>query len=156
MKPILSDDQILSEYNNSDALVKDILEKIYGKEPFEINLWDKINDFEDGLAFRGVKAEDVLPIVPAFMKHAEKSIHGFCKLIFLIEIFNQGWVADFSNREPKYWPWMIYNSGSGLSLDVVVIDDSISSVTARLCIKSREDCIKFEKKFRPIYNEYML
>lgn len=157
MKPILTDDQILSEYNNSNAIGKDLLEKIYGKETFEKDLWDIINSFEDGLAYKNLKAEDVLPVVPAFMKHAEKNIHGFFKLIFLIEIFNQGWVADFSNsNQVKYYPWFRFYSGSGLSLDGVAYDLSIAYVAARLCLKSREDCEKFTKRFKPIYDEYIL
>lgn len=157
MKPIVTDDEVVSIYNSVDAAGKLLLQRVLGKEPFEIDLWNKINSFEDGLAYKGLKAEDVLPVVPEFMKPAKKCIHGLAKLIFLIEIFNHGWVADYADSDQvKFWPWVRYKSGSGLSLGGVAGDYSATGVAARLCLKSREDCEKFTKKFQSIYNEHML
>jgi len=156
MKPVLSQNEIVEIYHSIDAAGKIAFQRVFGKEPFQIDLFEKIKTFEDGLAFKGLKAEDVLPIVPSFMKPAEKCIHGLCKLIFLIEIFNEGWVADFSKDDIKYWPWMIYKAGSGLSLRDVDSGYSRTCVASRLCIKGENTCRKFANQFQSIYNEHML
>ena len=155
-------DQIIMEktiarriYRSLPNEEKNILSKKYGKDFFEEDLWDTIKSFEDGLAYKGLKPEDVLSIVAPYNKRFEISLHGFDKLAFLADIFRDGWEADLTNPNQDKWSaWVIYKSGSGLSFGDTGCDCSNARVASRLQFPTSEMAEKFCKQFIQYFAEY--
>lgn len=153
----ITKDEALTIYSGSTDTGKKYLEEKFGKDMFTVDLKAIIKTFKDGLLYKGVAEDDVLPEVPSYMKAHEKSIHAFAKLVFLAEIFRSGWVADFTNHDQKkYYPWFINNSGSGLSFRVYGYVDSHTRVASRLCFPNSDIAIHFGKQFINEYNDFLI
>lgn len=158
MKPVINDSEIADMYTSVDPAGKIMLQRLFGKKSFSVNLWNDIKSFEDGLQFEGLNPEDVLSILPSRHKGTTREIsrHALDKIEFLRDIFCEGWEPDWTNpNEYKYIPYFI-SSGSGLSFLGTVFDRSRADVASRLYFPTREMAEKFGKQFLPYYIEWIL
>lgn len=71
-----------------------------------------IKSFEDACKALGIDA--TLPDVSAIAERDGQALIATYKLTIIARALNAGWVPDWNNNEPKYWPWFDM-SGSGLS-----------------------------------------
>ena len=75
------------------------------------------------------------------------------KIELIVKAYNGDWKPDWSNSEPKYYPWF---NMEDFSLDCVDYAYGCSDVSSRLCFKNRKDAEEAVKVFKDLYKEYML
>jgi hypothetical protein len=139
---------------------KKLLENLLGRENFKIGkVTDRIKTVED--AWQEVTGSPIpaLPY-PNDKNDFEKGLNATANLFVIRAALNEGWIADWSNRnEYKYWPYFEYSkgvSGFGFSDTCCDLGHSYTSVGSRLCYKSRELAEYAGKQFIEVYNQFLL
>jgi hypothetical protein len=127
----------LKAHEDANSKGKSLLENLFGKKIFQIEVKDRIKNFDDVLKENEISREDF-----------EKSCNGLepdeiayrmAKLVCLA--FNEGWIPDWTNsNEYKYYPWFTMGSSSGVGFSYRDYGFwySGSYVGSRLCFKSRD------------------
>lgn len=143
-------DVAIKIFPTSPDWFKRILENTFGVKTFKGNILDRIKTFEDALAERGVKAEDIY-------NPLDKPKHIIMdKLEFLADVINEGWKAELSNpKQQKWYPWIKHlSSGVGFDLSYYYYDLTHTSVGVRLFFETKEKSDYFGNQFIGLINEY--
>lgn len=121
------------------------------------NITEKVKSFEDALAIAGAQEKDVIPFKKP-KNEFQRGLNATAKLMFIADVLNEGWIADWNNRnQEKYYPWF-YNAGagSGFAYGDYRYVNSRSSVGSRLAFKSSELAEYAGEQFLDIYNEFLI
>lgn len=155
LKIELSQADAVAFYTNSNASGKELLEKKFGKEIFNLNITDKVKTFEDACAVLNLNPYDVLTHKGTFFTVKQRRANAFDKLEVIIQAVNEGWQPYWNDsNQAKFFPWFEYKS-KGFSLCVVYCAYLGASVPSCLCFKSRELATYVATQFNTIYNEYL-
>lgn len=125
------------------------------KKPFKA-LTKGITSFEDVLARRGDKVEDILPYANP------KTIRQFAandreRLDYCAEYLQQDWKADWKNRTQKKWFSVFEHNGSGFGFLRSLYDDwyAYTLCGSRLCQETEELSDFFGKTFITIHTRLL-
>ena len=109
---------LIEDYKQADDKGKSMLEKLFGKSAFIPNIRDRVNGiFENALPFYDKLDEDVLRLINYSGSNPDMvSSSNYHKCVILTAVFNEGWVADFTDdNQPKYQVYYRHKSGFGLA-----------------------------------------
>ncbi|MGN6293743.1 MAG: hypothetical protein ACTHMV_13450 [Chitinophagaceae bacterium] len=144
----------VTAYKAGSAADKKLLTNLF-PEQFG-DLTERNKTFQDVLDEKRVTMGDILPVVPAAIKHLEKHIHAYAKLCLIKEVFAPDFEPDWSNsNQYKYYPWFEHKSGVGLSYLAFDHRRSDADVAARLCYPTSALAIYVGKTFEDIYRDYL-
>lgn len=132
--------------------LKKILVNSFGEQFFSEKITDRIKTLDDACIELGFD-----PGMEARLSGLPDEI-AYTKLKVIIEALNQGWTPDWSNtNEAKYYPWFEYSrsSGFGFSDTNYNYTRTDTTVSSRLCFKSRELAEYAGKQFIEIYREFL-
>jgi len=135
-------------YPKSSPEFKEVLESTFGKQCFSTNILDRINSFEDALAEKGMKPEDVIMNPNGPVRRI-----ALDKLEFIIEVVNEGFIADYTNGNQKKWrPYFVFSSsGFGFSASVFNFTHTAAHCGSRLCMKDQLTCDHVRTKFQSLW-----
>jgi hypothetical protein len=141
-------------YDKVDKAGKELLKSLYPNFNFDQDITARIKTLDD--AIDCVKMCDELNAVLAYKGSNEqmKGVAAFARLSIVREALNQGWKADFSKDEPKYYPYQIHKPGVGLSSAGWAFTAASACVGARLSLKTSDLAIYAGKQFEPEYREF--
>lgn len=121
-----------------------------------------VKTFEEACNATGHDPEK-LPDVSMLPEKHQVSLVAYFKLIIIIEALNEGWQPDWSNwDEYKYYAWFevratkTKTAGVGFSDSNYGISGTSTAVGSRLCLKSYDLAIYAGKKFKQLYQQYLL
>ena len=152
MSKILDEQTAKKTYEESNDLVRSLLEEKFGKEFFGLsssNEFDfkSIKTFEDACKRLNVNPKDVYSPNDAPDEIAYK------QLKIIVKAINNGWTPDFKNTDKyKYYPW--FNRSSGFSFNDSDYYRSYSCVGSLLLFESEEKCEYAAKQFIDIYEQF--
>jgi hypothetical protein len=150
----LEDNEAKRIYKIADVNLKIILERSFGEEFFSEKIMDRIKTWSDVLFELGLKEQEVLPYPNPETKE-QRSINAFAKIQKISQVLNEGWVADFSNKDQsKYYPYFEKTS-SGWRVDVTYGYFHFSRVGAGCFYKTRELALYAASQFLEVYKDYL-
>lgn len=92
-------------YKTADNEFKALLEENFGKEFFNRKITDEISNIYDVLGRLGKTYDEVVPWKNPKNK-AQKSQNALALIQCITEVYNEGTVLDFNDRnQPKYYLW---------------------------------------------------
>ncbi len=132
---------------------KEALEARFGIDFFQPNIDDEIKDIHDIYRILKIKEEDVI-IFKKPKNKFEKYINACAIIPKIVEVYNQGWIPDFDNRNIlKYLPYFM-KSGLGWTVGTSYGWTVGSAGPGGHHYRSREMCKRACLKFTNIYNDY--
>ena len=109
----VSRESILAAYDNADVNGRELLEHLFGAEPFVKNITEQVKTFRDACYVLG----DEHPLVKQY-QFIEASYKGhypitddsiaYIKLRIINTALNGGWEPRFAKDEPRYYPWFVF------------------------------------------------
>src|SRR6187402_1946169 len=148
----ISEEMLQDGYKAADASQKKLIEKYFTISTPK-KLMDKIKNFQDVLDLAGVEEEDILPYKKATTRN-QKRLNALAKIQLVEEVLNEGWVADFSNSDYKYYPYFEKKAGSGWVCNCYVNLSSFSIAVA-IYFKTSELATFAGKTFIKEYQEFI-
>jgi hypothetical protein len=146
------------EYTKLPVEGKQLLEKIFGKEPFQFD-WRNIDSFEKACEVNGTDPISILPY-PISTTPKQEWLNALAKMDEIIRAINPGFTPDYSNSSQyKWYGWFKYESkNSGFRFDDSGCDGVLTYSTggSRLCSESEEKAIFIAKTFIDIWNIILL
>jgi hypothetical protein len=124
----------------------------------EKDITERIRTFADACKELGLDPEN-LPIVEHLPEKDRKSIIAYYKLIVITRALNEGWEADFRDKNQyKFWSWFYiasYGAHAGFGCATTYSTPSLTytAVGARLCLKTQELAMYASGQFRDLYFE---
>ena len=149
---------LIEEYNLADGKGKSMLEKLFGKSAFIPNIRDRVNGiFENALPFYDKMDDDVLRLINYTGTNPDMiSSSNYHKAIILTAVFNEGWVADFTNDDqPKYQVYYRHKPGFGLAYGAYVGWATHTVCGGRLCFRDKETAIYVTTTFPEIFRDFL-
>ncbi|MFA9212968.1 MAG: hypothetical protein ACEQSR_03875 [Candidatus Methylacidiphilales bacterium] len=135
-------------YAETDENGKNLLQKLFDKSIFETKITDKVKSFEDACKVLGLNYS----LSPHFYTADEIA---YLKLKVIVKALNEGWTPDWSDdEEHKYYPW--FDLEKGFVLYDVAYYFTLTSVSSRLCFKSRELAEYAANQFLDLYKSFMV
>lgn len=109
----VSRESILAAYDNTDVNGRELLEHLFGAEPFVKNITERVKTFRDACYVLG----DEHPLVKQyqFIEASYKDHYpitddsiAYIKLRIINTALNGGWEPRFTKDEPRYYPWFVF------------------------------------------------
>lgn len=122
-------------------------------------LTEGVKTFEDVLAKKGDKSEDILPYATP-INSRQHAANDRAILDYIAEYLQDGYVADYSDwDEYKYYPWFRFNkseSAFGFAGSLCGDADSNATVGSRLVFPTEEVSDFYGTQFIEIHNRLLL
>lgn len=129
-----------------------LFDEIFGKET---DIMDKIKSVEDAIKYLGEKDEEVKALNTLYGVSLPEHIVAEQEVKVFIKAINDGWVADYEDvNQDKYYPYFRKENGL-LVYYYWHYDDSCSTVSARLSLKSSELAEYCGEQMIDRYNKFM-
>lgn len=139
-------------YSGDDEQLKQFALENY---PELEDVTSRVKSFED--ACKELRISSDYPIIltqGTTSDLATKIMIGY-KLSIIAAALNQGWQADWSNEEYKWFPYFVYDkTEKGLQFSNSFYYSNCSYVPAHLCFKTKELSNYAGKQFINLYKEY--
>lgn len=106
----VSRESILAAYDNADVNGRELLERLFGAEPFVKNITERVKTFEDAREALG----DEHPLVKEYWGVVNvglditQDLIAYLKLRIINTALNGGWEPRFAKDEPRYYPWFVF------------------------------------------------
>ena len=145
----------LKAHEDANSKGKSLLENLFGKKVFQIEVKDRIKNFDDVLKENEISREDFEKSCKGL--EPDEIAYRMAKLVCLS--FNEGWIPDWTNsNEYKYFPWFTMGSSSGVSFSCDGFADwrATSDVGSRLCFENREKAKYVGTQFQELYKSYFV
>jgi hypothetical protein len=141
-------------HTEADQKGKSLLENLFGKQIFQINVIDRFKTFEDVLKHFEITVDEF------YEKYAklESDEIAYIKLKLIAEALNGDWTPDWTDsKQYKYFPYFNNASSSvgGFSYDDYGNWDTFTTVGSRLCFQSAELAKYAGTQFLNEYNEFL-
>ncbi len=118
-----------------------------------------IKSFEDACKKENIDPT-ALPDVSMIPEVLREAVIAVYKLFIIFKAINNGWVADFTNRNQwKYFPWLKVNSAGsrfGFSDSDYYFDYTRTIVGSRLCTDTSEKAGYIGEQFHEEYGKFFL
>lgn len=107
----VSRESILAAYDNADVNGRELLEHLFGAEPFVKNITEQVKTFRDACYVLG----DEHPLVKQYQFIEASYINypitddfiAYIKLRIINTALNGGWEPRFTKDESRYYPWFV-------------------------------------------------
>lgn len=99
----ISADDALKAYKNSDNYGKKILEDLFGKEFYKIDIKERVKCFEGAITALGMDNQAVKDYYAIARKTSTKDIIAFAKLRVIAEALNEGWKPNTDVWNDNYY-----------------------------------------------------
>ena len=144
-------------FKNADEKGKLLLENLFGKEELFPDIKSRINSFEDALEIDGESDSDVLMLINYSGTNIDMiSASNYMKAVILIRVYNEGWVADFTDdNQPKYEVYFKHKSGFGLAYGAYDCWCAGTHCGCRLCFKTSALAEYVTKKHAEIFRDFL-
>ena len=96
-------EKVLEAYEKCDDYGKEILEGIFGKEAFSVNITDKIKTFVDAVEILGINNQKVKDYLDLDNRKCAKDIIAFARLKIIAEALNEGWKPKYDILDGNYY-----------------------------------------------------
>ena len=101
----ISADDALKAYKNADNYGKSILEELFGKEFYKIDVKERVKCLEGAVTLLGMDNQTVKDYYSIARKTSAKDIVAFAKLRVIAEALNEGWKKKIGHNKFNYYPW---------------------------------------------------
>ncbi|WP_185249030.1 hypothetical protein [Chryseobacterium bernardetii] len=146
----------LKAHNEATIKGKTLLENLFGKKVFQLDIKERVKSIDDALKELG----DNDPEVIQYLKLEAAGISGHIlytqMLVVIIKALNEDWIPDWQNENwDKWYNWFNMSSSSSgrFSFYGSFNRDSFSYCGSRLCFKSKELAQYAAKQFIDIYEK---
>ena len=129
-------DAAIKAHQSAKASGKQLLENLFGKSTFQLNVMERVKTFEDACAELGIE-------VPEFANPKnsdDKAVIAFQKLTIIIRALNEGWRPNWGNFDQyKYYSWFKFDkvssesSGFRFSYNDWTNSNTNTNVSSHLC-----------------------
>lgn len=141
-------------YKTADNEFKALLEENFGKEFFNRKITDEISNIYDVLGRLGKTYDEVVPWKNPKNK-AQKSQNALALIQCITEVYNEGTVLDFNDRnQPKYYLWF-EKKAHGWVVDGCAYDYCLAYVGFGCYFKSEALAKDAGDKFLSIFQDYL-
>src|SRR5579871_5235445 len=144
-------ENVLSEYEKAGDVVRDVLQRLFGKKFFKLSIVERIKSFEDACEEEGID--------PASFDFSKMTIDeiAYVKLKVIIKALNEDWIADYNNRNQRKWGVWFYLDNPGFRFDDAsyVIAYTSTAGGSRLCFATEELAVYAAKQFIDLYKDYL-
>lgn len=96
-------EKVIEAYEKCDDYGKEILEGIFGKEAFSVNITDKIKTFVDAVEMLGIDNQKVKDYLDLDNRKCAKDIIAFARLKIIAEALNEGWKPKYNILDGSYY-----------------------------------------------------
>lgn len=106
----VSRESILAAYDNADVNGRELLERLFGTEPFVKNITEQVKTFRDACYVLG----DEHPLVKEYWGVVNvdlditQDLIAYLKLRIINTALNGGWEPRFTKDKPRYYPWFVF------------------------------------------------
>ncbi|MDM1557083.1 hypothetical protein HX126_21235 [Chryseobacterium indologenes] len=146
----------LKAHNEATIKGKTLLENLFGKKVFQLDIKERVKSIDDALKELG----DNDPEVIQYLKLEAAGISGHIlytqMLVVIIKALNEDWIPDWQNENwDKWYNWFNMSSSSSgrFSFTYSALRRSYSYCGSRLCFKSKELAQYAAKQFIDIYEK---
>ncbi|MDV3537940.1 hypothetical protein CMU94_02235 [Elizabethkingia anophelis] len=151
----ITQEAAIKAYSEASKNGKLLLENLFGKKVFLVDIKERIKSVEDSINELGEK--DVEVITLRVLEDAGINNHVLYTqwLVVIIKALNEGWEPDWGNGEYDKWVnWFNMPSENGrFSFDDSDTLHSGSACAARLCFKSKDLAEYAAKQFLDVYEK---
>lgn len=138
-------------YPEAPVWFQKVLNETFGSDMFRKTAFDEIKTFEDACDELGIEIPSSL-----FSDSDTPDEIAYKKLKVIFRAINQGWEADWSNKnQKKWWPWFTLSSGFGFSDSHFGYDNTFTGVGSRLCFESEKKSDYAAKQFIDLYEQFL-
>ena len=140
----------IEAYKNTNAAGKILLQHLFGKKAFQVDVKERIKTMDDVYAEFNIEKEafEKSFIFPEDLDAA--------KIRLITKAFNEGWEPDWTNsKQYKYFPWFDLSSGVGFSRSDCDYWRTVSVVGSRLAFKSSDLALHAVKQFPTEFENYI-
>lgn len=147
---------LVKAYDQAEAPVKKLLEKLFGSENFSKKITDRVKTFQDACSL-----VEITPDMQTLLDYKGKdpdmvSSQAHMKITIIAKALNEGWTPDWSDsNQAKYYPWPKFTAGVGFSAYGYGGSIAGTVVGSRLCYKSEELAKYAFNQFKDIYNDFL-
>ncbi len=124
-----------------------------------MKITDRVKTFKDACKVQRVSIWVRLFLfilsIGAMFSREIKAYLAFAKITIILRALNEGWEPDWSNSEPKFYPWFAV-SGSGLSCYGYDSTNATTFVGSRLVLRYRDLAMYAGQQFLPLYEDMMI
>ena len=114
----ISADDALKAYKNADNYGKKILEDLFGKDFYKIDIKERVKCFEGAVAVLGMNNQTVKDYYAIARKTSAKDIVAFAKLRVIAEALNEGWKPNSDIWNGNYYTsFILYTEEEYENLD---------------------------------------
>ena len=150
----LEQSNAIKAYKEGTPSDKLLLERLYGKEVFNLKITDRVKSFED--ACEVLDINPYLPDVSLLEESLQSSVVATYKLQVIIKALNEGWSPNWNNSsEYKYYPWFNMRNNT-LSFYTYAFWTANSGVSSHLCLRTRELVEYCGTQFIELYKQSFL
>jgi hypothetical protein len=150
----LEQENAIKAYNEGTPSDRLLLERLYGKEVFHQKITDRVKSFEDACEVLYISTN--IPDVSLIREKDRKFIIAQYKLSIITEVLNEDWTPDWDNsNEYKYCPYFEMSNNT-LVFGRYDYWSTYSSVSSRLCLRSKELAEYCGKQFIDLYKDLFL
>ncbi len=146
-------DAAMTAYQNAKKSGKKLLEDLFGKKTFAVDIKEILNNFEDVLEWHGKTKKDF----ENETNNMDSDVVGYIKAKMIVEAYNEGVKPDYNNpNQIKYeMCWQLgSSSGSVFRLDDYGVWSTDSCCGARLSFLSKENLYDAAEKFEAEFKEF--
>ena len=178
----ISADDALQAYKNADNYGKKILEELFGKEFYKIDIKERVKCLEGAVTLLGMDNQTVKDYYSIARKTSAKDSIAFTKLKVIAEALNEGWKPKYNDNEYRYYPcfyiytkeeyeelnedvkkecWEVSQTGYNENGNLLYIFVDVASTHSRthsvssLALKSRELAKYCGRQFFDIWKDYL-
>jgi len=154
----ITKDAAIKAHQNAKSSGKQLLEHLFGKKTFQLNVMERVQNFDDACKELGIE-------VPTFTEPTnsdDRAVIAFQKLTIIIRALNEGWTPNWGDfDEYKYYAWFKFqkssnaSSGVGFSYHDWALSLTNTLVGSRLCFHSKELAIYAGQQFKELYKDYL-
>lgn len=149
-------DKVLKAYRESSEEGKRILENVFGKETFKLDVKDRITSYEDACKELNINPAQLSDFNFLPEKDREAAF-GFHQITTIIEAYNEDWKPDWLDiNQCKYYPYFKKNVfGLTFSSYNCEFGSEYVRINSRLALKSSDLAIHVGETFIDIYNKFL-
>lgn len=135
----ISADDALKAYKNADNYGKKILEDLFGKEFYKIDIKERVKCFEGAITALGMENQAVKDYYSIARKTSAKDIVAFTKLRVIAEALNEGWKPNSDIWTGNYYTSFILYTKE----EYEELEDKKKLECIEIC-RSNKECIYAE------------
>ena len=158
MKNTPPDELIHKKYNEADAVGKELLEGIYGKNAFTQNNYHELKTLEDCCKKEKYDPLYIKVQLPEQLAEFQNAMQGHLEALIIAKAIRNGYEPNFKESSYKYFPCFIMGDKAGVGFSFVdsVCVSTDAGVGSRLVFEEKEQSDYFGMQFSEIHKKRLL